>query len=244
MKNESNIGNSQRVVRAARLLVLSASVIGFIGATASPAAASCQETHLKGSPGGVMLMNYRAAEGGICGAVEVNPSESSNCTDNFNWIFIDRFFVSTAPYAVPQTIKVDEYLYQWNGQFWTLAIAIPRTEFSPSSVYLGWYFGSPAPDVNAPCSNWGGCRPTFVYLPRGKKYSYTVVVKISWLDSSTGNVLAQANYIPGTDFVSDIGCALRASNSFVNRCTNVPGGTTYTSGLPTDKKYVGYIIFP
>src|SRR5439155_26574688 len=51
---------------------------------------------------------------------------------------------------------------------------------------------------------WAGSTAT-VRNPKG--YFFTVGDTITWLDSSTGNVLARAFYTPGTDTTYDVGCA-------------------------------------
>jgi len=246
MKNVSNIGNSQRVMRAARLLVLSASVIGFIGATASPAAASWRQTIQLGTPGFVNLLDTKGAEGGMCGDPKAN--EPQYCTKDLtadysylNQIFINRFAVYTTPkFAVNQTIVVTKYLFYWDSSKGWIQWKHSTPEYS-APLAPGWnrIFGSPAFDVvaPAPCPSNTLCTPAFG--PIAGANSYTVVIQISWLESSTGRVLAQASYTPvnanpptnpPTNNQNDIGCAQFAYDR--NRCR----AYTYNG--------VGYVTFP
>jgi len=250
MKNVSNIGNSQRVMRAARLLVLSASVIGFIGATASPAAASWRQTIQLGTPGFVNLLDTKGAEGGMCG--DPNANEPQYCTkdyrgdySNWNQIFINRFAVYTTPkFAVNQTIVVTNYLFKWDSsQARWIQLQQSTPLYSPP-LAPGWnrIFGSPAFDVLAApahCPSSTLCTPAFGPIARGN--SYTVLVQISWLESSTGRVLAQASYTPvnanpptnpPTNNQNDIGCAPWAWNQNPNRC------------MAYSYYGVGYVYFP
>lgn len=242
MKNESNIRNQQRVLRIATLLVLSASVIGFIGATASPAAASWRAQTQVGTPGRVILIDGKGAEGGICG--DPKAKEPPLCTvdymgdySNWNQIFINRFQVYTLSNPVYQTILVTKYLYYWSGSQWLLW---KQSVESSTPLLPGWnsIFGSPSFLLAAPypCPS-SGCSPAFGPIPRG--YSYTVVIQISWLESSTRRVLAQAFYTPVngnpttyplTNNQTDIGCAQFAFDS--NRCR----ASSYNG--------VGFITFP
>ncbi len=236
-----------------RAIFIVVTVVGIIGATASPAVASWQITVLppNGAPGNVVLWTHLGAQGGICGDQYVlNPP--ANCDANhkdFYQIFIDPFWVSTAPYSVSQTITVDADLYYYNGFLWARAtywrtVSAESLVSIPPFLNLGWTFGNPAHEVVPSCSIASShrCWPVFYGLPGG--YFYTVVVTISWLNSSTRNLLARASYIPGTDPSVDIGCAKWASGSLpqqpVVRC--IPD-ISFALGLPTNQVYVGDLYF-
>ena len=212
MKNESNTRNSQRAIP--RICALA---VGLILVTSLPAAASWNEQRVVGIPGVIRAVDYRGAEGGICKAP--NVIEPLNCNDsNLNQIFIDRFSVSTAPYSVYQTIRVTAYLYYWNGSRWTMTGPRPSqisgSWITPFANY-GSIFGNPAPDMYIPDYCPVSCKPAFAGLSR--QYSFTLMVSVEWLDSSTGNVLAMAYYTPGNNSTYDIGCADYAQR-IMGRC--------------------------
>jgi hypothetical protein len=235
-----------------RAIFIVVTLVGIIGATASSAQDSWQRKTLKGSPGEVSYFDvYRGAEGGMCGDHSATDRSIPPCTQTYNWIFISRFWVYPAvPYSVSQTIRVTAYLYEYSFQYskWIQSPVI-RGSWWPSvlSFYnLRWIFGSPPSDYNVGCPFGTGCTPALEWIPSGMGKFYTVLVQISWRDSS-GNELALANYIPPpadlAHNIHHIGCAGFAMLNNPQRCYQFDSAATAV-GLPTDASSVGYLYFP
>jgi len=174
-----------------------------------------------GVAGHVVVADPTGAEGGECSA----PQQSIPCNHSYNdQLFVNRFWVYSAPYAVPQHVWAQAYIYRWNyntnaweqyggsrrvGNAWHLA--------GNGSGYV--LMGSPAPDIENRCPNTYTCTPAFIDLPPG--YVWTVVVKVSWFNANNNALLAQALYYPvpnssGVVPESEIRCAWWAKND--GRC--------------------------
>ena len=222
-----------------RAVFIVVTVVGIIGA--SPAVASWERTILYpyGVPGTLVPRYYPRVEGGICGDTNPNaiPTEPLTCNGDdtsLYQIFIDPFRVYAATtYSVSQTIKVeaDLYYYDSSSKSWALATIAPKklaySQPIPAFSNGSWTFGHPASDVIATCVldlRKLQCYPAFFALPGG--FYYTVVLTISWLNSSTGKVLAKASYLPGIDPLHDIGCAFYAEY-VVGRCLPYVGSFGY-----------------
>ncbi len=247
-----------------RAIFIVVTVVGIIGATPSPAAPTWQRTIVYDRNGNLakidmLPVDHRWVEGGICG-IPGNANEPPGCRSidynaaNFNQIFIDRFKVFTTRDLVYQKITVDAYLYYYSVIGWYPdGRKFPQTTNWAMPVGSAATFGFPAPDLVSYCPPIGGCAPAFWNLPRNS--NYTIVVWVNWYDFYTGQLLATANYIPGTNLFPDIlgstnsddmGCAYYAMGIYpwqsVVRC--VPG-ITYAAGLPgTNLLKVGYLHFP
>src|SRR4051794_8721791 len=80
-------------------------------ALASPANAAWGRTTNYGSPGFVGGIDWRGAEGGICGG----PGVTVTCPFSTDQIFVNRYRAYTAPYAVAQTISSTAYAYWYDA---------------------------------------------------------------------------------------------------------------------------------
>jgi hypothetical protein len=184
-------------------------------ATALPAAASWRQSTNVGTAGYVTNVDWRGVEGGVCGAPGQVPACNSyyGQIDYYDQIFVDKYAAYSAPYNVAQTVSSTAYLYWYDSVSGSWKYYLPKDEGYCANVAGNGAsyctFGSSAPDVGQ--SPW---TPAFYNLPRG--YSWTVVIRVSWWQQSTGKLLAQADYRPG-GALSDIGCADYALRTY--RCS-------------------------
>ena len=179
-------------------------------ATALPAAASWRQSTNFGAAGYVTNVDWRGVEGGVCGA----PGQVPTCDLAYDQIFVDKYAAYTAPYSVAQTVSSTAYLYWYDGVSRSWKLYQTRDESYCANLAGGGAgsctFGRSAPDVGQ-----GPWTPAFYNLPRG--YSWTVVIRVSWWQQSTGQLLSQADYRP-TSASTDIGCAGYAQNT-LKRCS-------------------------
>jgi len=226
----SSVGPMQRQTRAGsgwswsrRAILIGSVSVGLLLAAAAPAVAFSKRTNA-GSPGAVYGLDQPYMQGGICQAP--GETDPTNCPTTRNQLFVDRFRIYSANYAAYQNISVDEYLY-YNApgtSTWTYWLHHQQT-FSAvaGSGSASVKAGSPSPQIAGNCSAVpGGCVPAFTFLPAG--YYYTVLIRVTWINYSTGRTLAQADFFPNQS--ADIGCAAWAISH--GRCS---GPTVGTYGL-------------
>jgi hypothetical protein len=231
-----------------RAIFIVVTLVGIIGATASPAAAPWwQMKRVSGTPGVAVAIDNPGAAGAICPPPNIVPPRGCDAlyTDR-NQIFIDRFNVYTAPSPVAQTIRVDAYLYRWNGYRWeptSYPVHSQQTNV-PIPPNFGATFGSPYSDLNS-CLLPYGCSPAFAGIISDQDYGFTIVVRITWTNFYPPHqILGQADYIPAPPgpgsypWDGDIGCVPYTALPSIARCKT---SYYYTTGLPTDQPYVGYL---
>jgi len=190
-------------------------VVGFIGATASAAAAPWWQIKIQsGMPGKTVPHDLGSvgwgAAGGVCGDFHAEVSNPTICDAthrNRNRINIDLFDVYAAPYSVDQTIRVDASLYQWNfpAYRWVPVSALLYPVYSRQTTVPVFYpsgyqiFGSPFRDLYSGCGYpYDGCWPAFYGIKSDQAYYFTIVVRITWSNFYPPyQVLARADYIPG-----------------------------------------------
>ena len=186
-----------------RILIPILAAAGLILATAFPAAASWRQSTNAGVAGYVTSVDKVGAEGGICG----DPKESISCSSAYDQMFVNKYVARTAPYAVAQTVSSTAYLYWYDSASNSWKHYLTKDEgywanLAGNGVGVA-SFGSSASDVGQ-CP----CTPAFYNLPPG--YYWTVVVRVSWWQQSTGQLLSYADYYP-TSASTDIGCAYYAA---------------------------------
>jgi hypothetical protein len=141
--------------------------------------------------------------------------------------------------------------YYWVPASYPVLTSYPVVKFYQSNVPVprGYYLtvGSPFNDAHNCLLPWG-CSSAFSGIKSDQDYAFTIVVRITWSNFYPPyQVLAIADYIPappipgGLNFIQgDIACVPFTTGS-LDRCrTNY----WYTTGLPTDQPYVGYLKFP
>jgi hypothetical protein len=193
--------------------------VALVLSLALPGLAWMQHTEY-GVPGAVYGNNPSGAVGGICGDPYAAPV-TCPAYPNDDQMFVTQYTAKTTASAVSQTITSHAFLYWWNTSTnsWVHSSTISEGSctYRAGQGVGGCRFGSPAYDDGAypACaSNRYLCVPAFIGLTRG--YHWMVQVRVSWYNSGTGGLLAQAVYHPrGT--VSDIKCAGYAERN--NRCS-------------------------
>jgi hypothetical protein len=186
----------------------------FLAAGAIPALATWTRIPTYRTPGYVGLRDRKGAEGGICGA----PQQYPPCNSSKDQIFVNRYVAYTTSDAVRQNISSTAYLFVANGSSWVQVTGYgsPKFEGTCSNLAGGGVggcgpFGSPSPEIEPGCPNTYTCTPAFYPLP-ADGHRWTVVVQVSWYNTATGALIAQAVYIPTgyhnpTNYWADIGCA-------------------------------------
>jgi hypothetical protein len=175
-----------------------------------------------GVAGRIVNLDRVGAEGGVCSA----PQQSVPCNHSYNdQMFVNRFWIYSAPYAVPQHVIANAYIYRWNFNTNSWQIYGPPSRTGVKYYLAGsgsGYFlaGSPAPDLDNRCPYTATCTPAFIDLPPG--YVWTVIVQITWYNVYNNAVLAQAVYYPiansqGYVPESEIRCAPYA-HDVLHRC--------------------------